>query len=87
MTKFIAPLAAIALVGLGGCSGNEPANSIDANASIETNLTSVDEPLANDIAVGNAAIVSNDTTLATDPALNATVVDPTPTTTGNATGL
>ncbi|MGN7158548.1 hypothetical protein [Sphingomonas sp. SAFR-052] len=72
MTKFIAPLAALALVGLAGCSGSEPANTVDANASIETNLTSVDEPLANDVALGNDAFLSNDASLATDPTLNAT---------------
>lgn len=64
LTNYIASLAAIALVGLGGCSGNPPA----ADASIETNLT----------AVNNDALVSNDSAL---------LVDPTPTTTGNTTGL
>ncbi|KQN77621.1 hypothetical protein [Sphingomonas sp. Leaf62] len=87
MTRFIAPLAAIALVGLGGCSGNEPANGIDANASIETNLTTVDEPLANDAAFGNEAVLSNDSALPVDPTLNGAVADPTLNTTGNATGL
>lgn len=78
MTKCIASLATIALVGLGGCSGNPPANAVDADASIETNLTAVDAPSANDVAIDNAAFVSNDSALP---------VDPTPTTTGNATGL
>lgn len=87
MTKFIAPLAAFALVGLAGCSGSETANTADANASIETNLTSLDEPLANDAVVGNNVFQSNDSSLATDPALNATVVNPTLNTTGNTTGL
>lgn len=87
MTKFIAPLAALALVGLAGCSGSEPANTADANASIETNLTSVDEPLANDVAFGNEASLSNETTLTTDPTLNAAVVDPALNTTGNTSGL
>lgn len=87
MTKFIAPLAAFALVGLAGCSGGEPANTADANTSIETNLTSVDEPLVNDVALGNETSLSNDATLATDPTLNAAVVDPTLNATGNTTGL
>ncbi len=87
MTKFIAPLAALALVGLAGCSGSEPANTTDANTSIETNLTSVDEPLANDVAFGNDAVVANDSTFATDPALNGVVADPTLNATGNTSGL
>lgn len=87
MTKFIAPLAAFALVGLAGCSGNEAANRADDNATVETNLTSIDEPLANDVAIGNDAILSNDTTLATDPALNAAVAEPALNATGNTSGL
>lgn len=82
MTKFIAPLAAFALVGLAGCSGNEPTS--DANASFESNLTSVDEPLTNDAVFGNEALLSNDTTLATDPTLNASAVEPALNTTGNS---
>lgn len=87
LTKFIAPLAALTLIGLAGCSGSEPTNIADANTSIETNLTSVDEPLANDVVPGNDASLVNDSTFAPDPALNGAAVDPTLNATGNTTGL
>ena len=56
-----APLAAIALFGLTACSGNNATdNAAVDNAVIETNLTTLDEPLANDTTFGNDSVFTND---------------------------
>ena len=80
MKSHLAPLAAIALLGLAACSGNTPAEHAAAeNAVIETNLTSLDEPLANDITLGHDVALPGDNVVlneaasnAADPATNAT---------------
>ncbi|MFD1035306.1 hypothetical protein ACFQ15_11645 [Sphingomonas hankookensis] len=56
-----APLAAIALFGLTACSGNSATdNAAVDNAVIETNLTTLDEPLANDATFGTDGAFGND---------------------------
>jgi hypothetical protein len=56
-----APLAAIALFGLAACSGNSATdNAAVDNAVIETNLTTLDEPLANDATFGNDGVFADD---------------------------
>ncbi len=82
MKPFIAPLATIALLGLAACSSNTAAeNAAAENAVIETNLTSLDEPLANDTALGNDVALPGDNVVLNDAAPNA--ADPV----ANATGL
>ncbi|WP_294318491.1 hypothetical protein [uncultured Sphingomonas sp.] len=82
LKPFIAPLATIALLGLAACSSNTAAeNAAAENAVIETNLTSLDEPLANDTALGNDVALPGDNVVLNDAAPNA--ADPV----ANATGL
>ena len=76
MKKFmIAPLVAIASLGLAACGGGTPTENVEANDSFaaESNLTAIDEPFpANDQFLGNDSALSNDIDLNTaDPALNA----------------
>lgn len=73
MKPFFAPLATIALLGLAACSGNSAAeNAAVDNAVVETNLTSLDEPLANDTALGNDVALPGDNVVLNDAAVNAT---------------
>ncbi len=61
MKIAFAPLAAIALFGLTACSGNGATDNAAAdNAVIETNLTTLDEPLANETTFGNEGAFGND---------------------------
>ncbi|MDJ0278022.1 hypothetical protein QLH51_14580 [Sphingomonas sp. 2R-10] len=70
MRISFAPLAAIALFGLTACSGNSATDNAAAeNAVIETNLTTLDEPLANDTTFGNDSAFGNDVALSGDNAL------------------
>ncbi|MEH3039738.1 MAG: hypothetical protein PGN21_06715 [Sphingomonas paucimobilis] len=82
MKHYFAPLAAVALLGLAAC-GDKTAteNTAAENAVIETNLTSLDEPLANDIALGNDVALPGDNVVLNETAPNAT--DPA----ANGTGL
>ena len=80
MKPYFAPLAAVALLSVGACADKNAAeNAAAENAVIETNLTSLDEPLANDTTLGNDvalpgdAITLNETALnAADPVVNGT---------------
>lgn len=82
MKSYLAPLAAVALLGLAACSGNTPAeNAAAENAVIETNLTSLDEPLANDVTFGNDVALPGDNIVLNETASNAG--DPVANTTAN----
>ncbi|MGN5373543.1 hypothetical protein [Sphingomonas hankookensis] len=81
MKILSAPLAAIALIGLAACSGNGATDNVAAdNAVVETNLTTLDEPLANDATFGNDVVFGNDVAPPGDNALpearGANTVDP-----------
>ncbi|KQM66600.1 hypothetical protein ASE65_00405 [Sphingomonas sp. Leaf16] len=79
---YFAPFAAVALLGLAACSGNTAAENAAAdNAVVETNLTSLDEPLANDTAFGNDIALPGDNVVLNEAAVNA--ADPV----ANAAGL
>ncbi len=82
MKSVFTSLATVALLGLAACSGNSTAeNAAAENAVVETNLTSLDEPLANDTALGNDVALPGDNVVSNDAAPNA--ADPVT----NATGL
>jgi hypothetical protein len=82
LKPFIAPLTAVALLGLAACSGNSAVeNAAIDNSTVETNLTSLDEPLANDTALGNDVALPGDNVVLNDAAPNA--ADPV----ANAAGL
>ncbi len=71
MKIAFAPLAAIALFGLTACSGNGATDNAAAdNAVIETNLTTLDEPLANETAFGNDVAPLGNDALSDAPATN-----------------
>lgn len=82
LKQYFAPLAAVALLGLAACGDKTAADNAAAeNAVIETNLTSLDEPLANDVALGNDVALPGDNVVLNDAAPNA--ADPVT----NGTGL
>lgn len=82
LKHYLAPLAAVALLGLAACGDKTAADNATAeNAVIETNLTTLDEPLANDTALGNDVALPGDNVLLNEAAPNAT--DPV----ANGTGL
>jgi len=72
LKHYLAPLAAVALLGLAACGDNTTADNAAAeNAAIETNLTSLDEPLANDTALGNDVALPGDNVVLNDATPNA----------------